>query len=169
MLMRRAAAVSLAVAALPSLALCAVHPYSGTFSPLGDAFVFRAGREGLFRSHTEAHSQGSSLSTFAFSRPLTHLVRHSHAASSCISRHSERQLLHTPLRGALPEGSVPHKPQDSHSLSLLTSPFQVEFIRPKDVAARFADSAAEEKTGSITAVVFKARAARTLFSQRPAC
>ena len=57
----------------------------------------------------------------------------------------------------------------THSLSLLTSPFQVEFIRPKDVAARFADSAAEEKTGSITAVVFKARAARTLFSQRPAC
>ena len=54
---RRAFALRVALCA----ALCAlgargaVHPYAGgRFSPLGDAFVFRAGREGLFRSRSEA-------------------------------------------------------------------------------------------------------------------
>ena len=31
----------------------AVHVYDGTFAPLNDAFVFRAGREGMFRSHPD--------------------------------------------------------------------------------------------------------------------
>jgi hypothetical protein len=46
-----------------ALALCprahaAVHPYAGgRFTPLGDAFVFRGGREGLFRSRSEARAE----------------------------------------------------------------------------------------------------------------
>ena len=32
---------------------CALHPYDGVFQPLGDAFVYRAGREGLFKSRPQ--------------------------------------------------------------------------------------------------------------------
>jgi hypothetical protein len=35
-------------------ARCALHPYDGVFQPLGDAFVYRAGREGLFKSRPQA-------------------------------------------------------------------------------------------------------------------
>lgn len=42
----------------PPPASPAVHPYANArLSPLGDAFVFRAGREGLFRSHAEARKK----------------------------------------------------------------------------------------------------------------
>jgi hypothetical protein len=58
--MRPACALRLALCcALMALgARAAVHPYTGgRFSALGDAFVFRAGREGLFRSRSEARFQ----------------------------------------------------------------------------------------------------------------
>jgi hypothetical protein len=60
--MRLAAALRLALLAAAALAAPrsahgAVHPYAGSrFAPLGDAFVFRGGREGLFRSRSEARS-----------------------------------------------------------------------------------------------------------------
>jgi hypothetical protein len=42
----------------PRLANAAVHPYAGgRFTPLGDAFVFRGGREGLYRSRSEARAR----------------------------------------------------------------------------------------------------------------
>ena len=43
-----------AAALLPSPRVhAAVHLYNGVFTPLNDAFVFRAGREGMFRSHRD--------------------------------------------------------------------------------------------------------------------
>ena len=44
-------------------ARCALHPYNGVFQPLGDAFVYRAGREGLFKSRPQARPTLAPVST----------------------------------------------------------------------------------------------------------
>lgn len=52
--MARAALGLLLAAALLQVARAAVHPYSGEyFYSVGDAFIFRGGREGMFESKSE--------------------------------------------------------------------------------------------------------------------
>jgi hypothetical protein len=56
--LRSLAATALAAAALlvalPNVADAAVHPYNNEyFYSVGDAFIFRGGREGLFESKSE--------------------------------------------------------------------------------------------------------------------
>jgi hypothetical protein len=94
-------------------ARCALHPYDGVFQPLGDAFVYRAGREGLFKSRSQGKAAGS------------------------------------------------HGVADGESFIRLA---EVEFIRPKHVAENFGDVADDRVTGSLTAVVFKARPSPSLHS-----
>jgi hypothetical protein len=56
---------------VPPLAHAAVHPYAGgRFTPLGDAFVFRGGREGLYRSRSEARARSAARLRAMCSVPL---------------------------------------------------------------------------------------------------
>jgi hypothetical protein len=83
----RALLVPLLLLALAAPLDGAVHLYNGRFSPLNDAHVFRAGREGMFRSHPEVGS-GPALRITALTFVRCAVQR---------ARHRERAVKHTAL------------------------------------------------------------------------
>ena len=120
----------------------AVHLYNGVFSPLNDAYVFRAGREGMFRSQRDqARVQHTRLSAAG--------SRSHHLPGG--DGDSERRVEHPLVGGASASSSVEDQLGEAHP------PLQVEFIRSNEVASRHEDGEKDELTGTIVTVVFKAR------------